>query len=252
MKYLKVEDLCVSYPNNGVAEKLVLKNINFSLKNSEFIAVIGLSGVGKTTLLHSIMGLLKPQRGRLLVGKVKGNPAKISVVFQDPLLLPWRNVVQNISFGLEISGYPKGKIPNKVQPLIDLVKLSGYEAYYPDALSGGMKQRTNLARALAVDPDILLLDEPFSHLDALTREHMQMEILEIFGKTKKSFIFVTHLIDEAVFLADKVIVLGGKPARIKKIVEIHFKRPRNLSLKGAKAFTLLKKKLHNLLENETV
>ena len=208
---LRVEDIVKYYGNLKV-----LDGVSFDVNDGEFVCIIGKSGCGKTTLLKIIAGLEKPDRG-----KVKFN-GKIGFVFQDDRLLPWKTALKNVSFGLELRGI---RDYNKARKLLELVGLKGFEDYYPKQLSIGMRQRVAFARALAIDPDVLLMDEPFANLDAQTREEMQEELLRIVkGKT---VIFVTHSIDEAVYLADKIIVLSQRPARVIKEINVDLKKPRD-------------------------
>lgn len=246
--YLNVDNLSFEYNNLGAKTK-ALRNVSFKAKKGEFLAIVGPSGCGKTTLLYCLGGLLKPTRGAVKIEERKNSkPGKnTAIVFQEPLLLPWRNVVKNISFGAHMKKTPKKEAEEKVKKFTHLVGLSGFENFFPHQLSGGMKQRVNLARALTTDTEILLLDEPFSHLDALTRESMQKELLNIYDKTNKTFIFVTHDINEAIYLADKVIVLSKRPGTVKKIIKIGLKRPRTASLKDTITFGQLRKKIRNLI-----
>lgn len=247
-----IKNLSLSYQDKKGEQILALKNLSLSINKGEFIAVVGPSGCGKTSLLYLLGGLMHPSKGDILLNgkKVKGPGKDRSIVFQDSLLLPWRTVAGNISFGLEIQKVPKEEMLKQRQYYIDLVQLTGFENYYPHQLSGGMKQRVNLARALCSDPEILLLDEPFAHLDAQTRELMQQELLNVYQKTKKTFVFVTHDIEEALFLADRVVVLGKRPGQIKEVLNVHLPRPRKLTAKEAIIIGRLRKKVWRLI-NET-
>lgn len=249
---LTVSDLTVSFEHKNDTIT-ALKKISFQAKNGEFLSIIGPSGCGKTTLLHRIAGLIQKQKGQVLLNgqEVLSPSGNTALVFQDSLLLPWRTVEGNIAFGLQIQKIPKLEMAQKIKNLIKLVSLRGFEKYYPRQLSGGMKQRVNLARALACEPEIMLLDEPFAHLDAQTRETMQKVLLEIFQKTGKTFVLVTHQIEEAVYLSDKVIVLSRRPGEIKTIINVNIKRPRPESVKTGKYFINLKKRLRNLLDEES-
>lgn len=249
---IKVDNLSFDYKSSSTKAK-VLNDISFEAQKGEFVAILGPSGCGKTTLLYCLGGLLKPTNGQAQINEIKiENPEHSSIVFQEPLLLPWRNVFKNISYGAEMKKIPKKEISRITKKLIYLVNLKGFEKYYPHQLSGGMKQRVNLARGLASDPEVLLLDEPFSHLDAMTREIMQKELLNIYQKTRKTFILVTHDIEEAIYLADKVIVMSRRPGTIKKVIKINFRRPRDLSLKETKEFGILRKKIWNLISLKNV
>lgn len=240
---LKIDNLFVNYRNTQNTLP-VLSNINLKVKKGEFISIIGPSGCGKTTLLYTIAGLKERQRGKI------SSSVDTAIVFQDPLLLPWRNVLGNISYGAEMLGLDREESLGKSNNLIELVHLGGFKNYFPHQLSGGMKQRVNIARALCVDPGILLLDEPFSNLDSQIREIMQQELLDIYAKTRKTFILVTHNVEEAVFLSDRVIVLSKRPARIKKEIKVDLKRPRNISMKDGSPFISIKKTIMEAIKDE--
>jgi len=210
---LMVEGLRKSYGNLKV-----LDGVTFSVEKGEFVCLIGESGCGKTTILKIIAGLERPDEGRVEFKDV----TRPGFVFQDDRLLPWKTVYGNILFALKAMGIEDGEV---VRRIIDFVGLKGFENYYPKQLSGGMRQRVGIARALAVNPDLLLMDEPFASLDARTRERMQEELLRIVeGKT---VVFVTHSIDEAVYLADKVVVLSRRPSKVVRLIEIEIEKPRD-------------------------
>lgn len=250
---LIIDNLILTYQNSkNLGETKVLKNVSFSVAKGEFVAIVGPSGCGKTSLLYCLAGLQKPTGGKIIIDgeEIKGCGKDRSLVFQDPLLLPWRNVLSNIGYGLEMQKLSKNEILKQSKYYLKLVRLAGFENHYPHQLSGGQRQRVNLARAICSDPEILLLDEPFSHLDALTRELMQQELLALYEKTKKTFIFVTHDIEEAIFLASRVVVLSKSPGTIKAIIPINFGRPRELSFKGSTVFSKLRKKIRRLIYEE--
>lgn len=205
-----------------------IKDVSFSVKDGEFVCIIGPSGCGKTTLLRMIAGLEKISSGEIKLGdRIVSEPGKDrGFVFQEYTLFPWRSAQKNVEFGLEVQGMGKAERKNIAGKYIDLVGLNGFEDRYPKELSGGMKQRVAIARALASDPEILLMDEPFGALDAQTRNLMQVELLRIWETEHKTILFVTHSVDEAVFLADRVIVLTTTPGSIREIVNIKLKRPR--------------------------
>jgi NitT/TauT family transport system ATP-binding protein len=229
---LQTRDLCVTFTRHGQST-VAVDHINLSLHEGEFVAIVGPSGSGKSTFLMALDGLIAPSSGTVAVdGRVTTGPGSDrAVVFQDASLLPWRTVLQNVAYGLELAGRPKQERLAIAQELIGLAGLRGFEHYYPQQLSGGMRQRVNIARALAADPEVLLLDEPFSGLDAQTREIMQGELLKIWDERKKTAVFVTHQIDEAVYLADRVVAFSARPARIVQEWHIPFERPRPLDLK---------------------
>lgn len=210
-----------------------LAGIRFDLLDGQFLSIVGPSGCGKTTFLAIAAGLLRPTSGAVKVdGKVVTGPGpERAMVFQDPSLLPWRTVKGNVVYGLESQRMPKREIDQRATYYMELVGLRGFENAYPSELSGGMQQRANLARALAVDPAILLMDEPFASLDAQTRELMQAELLRIWRQANKSVLFITHQIDEAVYLSDRVLVFSGRPGRILDDIPIDLPRPRPLRIK---------------------
>ena len=203
-------------------EVVALEGVSLSVANREFVAIVGPSGCGKSTLLYMLGGFLPVQHGQILVdGKpVAGPGPDRGIVFQHFALFPWKTVRQNVLYGLERAGMPRDEREERARAFIDLVGLTGFEDSYPSQLSGGMKQRAAIARTLAVDPKILLMDEPFGALDAQTRSLMQMELLRIWERSPKTVIFVTHDVQEAVYLANRVIVMSARPGRVKAVVEI--------------------------------
>jgi NitT/TauT family transport system ATP-binding protein len=207
----------------------VLEGIDFTLGAGEFVSIVGPSGCGKTTLLRIMAGLVDPDAGRLeVLGKVADGPGpERAMVFQSFALLPWLNARENVAFGLELRDVARDKRLAVADDYLRLVGLSGFENAYPRQLSGGMQQRIGLARALAVDPAILLMDEPLGAVDALTRSWLQLDLLRIWDETRKSVVFVTHDVGEAVLLSDRVVVMGTRPGRILEEVAIDLPRPRN-------------------------
>ncbi|ADG13381.1 ABC transporter related protein [Methanocaldococcus infernus ME] len=232
-------------------EVKALDNINLEIKENEFFTVMGPSGCGKTTLLRIIAGLEKPSSGKVLLdGKeVKGPGADRGVVFQQYTLMPWRTVLKNVTFGLELKGLPKEERERIAKKFIELVGLKGFENAYPHQLSGGMQQRVAIARTLANNPEIVLMDEPFAALDAQTRAILQNELLKIWEKDKKTVFFVTHSIDEAIYLSDRVAIMTARPGRIKEIVEIDLERPRD---KNSVEFLKYRKKIVEILKEEVL
>ncbi len=217
-------------PDNTTFE--ALHGISLTLLEGEFVAVVGRSGCGKSTLLNIVAGLLSATEGEVVFEDLSSdNRPLTSVVFQELALFPWRNVKRNIGYGLEELGVSKKTRDDRVGKLIELVGLKGFDKHYPHQLSGGMKQRAAIARALAVNPRLLLMDEPFSALDAQIRMDMQLELSRIYETTGQSFLYVTHYIPEAVFLADRVVIMGGRPGEIESIVPIDLPRPREEKVK---------------------
>ena len=228
----------------------VLDDISLEVAEGEFVCIVGPSGCGKTTFLRIIGGLESADDGAIEIdGKPVTAPgADRGFVFQADSLLPWRRVFDNAFIGLEINGRNSAEDRSVTRRLLDLVGLSGFEKYFPRQLSGGMRQRVNLARALAVNPQVLLMDEPFSGLDAQTREIMQTELLRIWAEGRKTVLFITHQIDEAVYLADRVIVFGRRPGRIQDVVQIELQRPRELSVKRDARFVPLVDRIWSRIE----
>ncbi|WP_254906565.1 ABC transporter ATP-binding protein [Clostridium tyrobutyricum] len=217
------------HPTDKKAYIKVLENINLDIYEGQFVCLVGPSGCGKSTLLNIIGGLIKPTKGDVLVdsSKVNGPGSDRGMVFQGYALLPWRTVLKNVELGLEINKVPKKDRKRMAREFIDLVGLSKYEKYYPGQLSGGMRQRVAIARGLAYNPKVLLMDEPFSALDAQTREILQYELLNIWEKTKKTIVFVTHSVDEAIYLANEVVILGSNPGRVVKKLNVDLSYPRS-------------------------
>lgn len=207
-----------------------LKDVSLSVEEKEFVCIIGPNGCGKTTLLHIIAGLEKPTQGRILVnGKPLNGPSpNRGVVFQDPSLFPWQTVLENIAFGLKAQGVPRRERTKISQHYLDLVGLMGFEHARPHELSGGMRQKAAIARTLALEPDILLMDEPFGSLDEQTRLRLDVELLNIWKEEKRTVIFVTHSIEEAILLADRIIIFSERPGMIRKQVILSMPRPRNM------------------------
>jgi NitT/TauT family transport system ATP-binding protein len=235
---ISVKELNKTYGTREGAPIYALSNVSLEITRGEFVTVVGPSGCGKTTLLKILAGILKKSSGTILVN---GNPInapsrQLGVVFQEPLLLPWRNILQNIMVPVEIQGRDRAKFGAAAQQLLTLVGLEGFEQKYPRELSGGMQQRVGIARALIHDPDLLLMDEPFGALDARTREQMNLELMDIWSEKKKTILLITHSIAEAVFLADRIVVMSPRPGRIAEIIVVDLPRPRHLEIINTDVF----------------
>lgn len=214
-------------------EIVALTDISFDIRPREFVTVIGQSGCGKSTLLKMTAGVVKPTSGTIKVAghRIQEPASELGMVFQTPILLEWRTVIDNVLLPLEIMKVKDRASVAKAQELLELVGLAGFENSYPSELSGGMQQRVSISRALIIDPPLLLMDEPFGALDALTRDEMSAELLRVWNQTQKTILFVTHSIDEAVLLSDRVVVLTPRPGRIGLIVDINLPRPRTIDVR---------------------
>jgi ABC-type nitrate/sulfonate/bicarbonate transport system ATPase subunit len=230
---IRIEHVTKQFPADPPERGLAISNITLSIEDNEFVSVVGRSGCGKTTLLNMVAGLLRPTQGKILIDgqPVQGPGNDRGMVFQNSALFPWLTAIQNIEFGPKNQSVSKKEREQQAQELIELVHLKGFESKYPRELSGGMRQRVAIARALAMDPDILLMDEPFGALDELTRSEMQDELLRIWEARKKTVLFITHSIFEALYLSDRVIVLSPHPGQFKKEVVLDMPRPRQRSSK---------------------
>jgi len=252
---LVAQNVSVEYHIARTSEHFVaLDNVNLEINEGEFVSFLGPSGCGKTTFLNAIDGLVPITRGEIRIdGQNVTKPGKDrAMVFQSSALLPWRTVMGNVMYGLEMQGRGNDEARNHAEEMIKLIGLEGFENRFPNELSGGMQQRVNIARALVTDPEILLLDEPFANLDAQTREFMQGELLDIWSRTHKTAIFVTHNIAEAVYLSDRVVVFTARPGKIKAVVPIDLPRPRPLKMKRQVEFVKYEDELWSLIEEEVV
>ncbi|MEM0503356.1 MAG: ABC transporter ATP-binding protein [Archaeoglobaceae archaeon] len=240
------EILLVSNLRKSFNDLLVLDSLSFSVKEGEFFCVLGPSGCGKTTLLRIIAGFEDYEGEILLKGeKIKKPGSDRVLVFQDYALFPWRTVIGNVLFGIE-SKLPKQEALKIAKEMLKLVALEGFENHYPHELSGGMRQRVALARALVCDPELLLMDEPLSALDAQTRMEMQAELVKIWQRTKKTIVYVTHSIEEAVFLADRILILSKRPAKVRALLDVKLERPRNRFDAG---FTEISQRVYEFLKD---
>lgn len=218
-----------------------LEDIRLQIGEGEFVSIVGPSGCGKSTILRIIAGLLEPTAGAVMIGNETPNEARLArrfgFVFQSSVMLPWRNTLQNLTMPIEIIGLRESEIPIPPKTLLDMVGLKGAETMYPRQLSGGMRQRVAIARALSFDPSILLMDEPFGALDALTRDRLQTLTVDIWEKNHKTVLFITHDVYEAVYLSDRVIVLSPSPGRVQEIIDVELPRPRNDKTKEDPRYT---------------
>ena len=251
--HIRVEGLTVAYEKPKAAGTLIaVSEANLDIARGTFVTIVGPSGCGKSSLLLSIAGLVKPASGCVRVnGKPVSGPGRDrAVVFQDFALMPWRTVIDNVRFGLELQRWNGENLTARAARYVELVGLKGFEHYHPHQLSGGMRQRVGIARALAVDPEILLLDEPFGSLDAQTRDQMGTELLAIWEQNKKTAVFVTHGIDEAIFLADQIVVMARNPGRITEIIAVDLPRPRTVETMDSKLFIEYRKQIRECLARE--
>lgn len=249
---LRVENVNKTFIRKGKPSVEALRSINLSIKEGEFVSIVGASGSGKSTLLRIIDGLTEPSGGTVYVddSRVERPGPDRAMVFQQDSLLPWKTVIENVAYGLTLAKKPWGEASKVAERFVTMTGLTGFEHHYPHQLSGGMRQRVNVARALAVNPRILLLDEPFAALDAQTREIMQTELLSIWRESKKTILLITHQIDEAVFLSDRVIVFRARPGSVREEVRIELPRPRDLELKRTPEFVGLVDHIWKLIEDE--
>src|SRR5882724_2688577 len=252
---LEVRHVSLDIENERTKQRLsVLGEIDLTVREGELLCIVGPSGCGKSTFLNAVDGLIAVTAGQILVDgrAIKGPGPDRAMVFQHDSLFPWRTVLQNVMYGLELQGkLSKEERTARALALVELVGLSGFAEHYPHELSGGMRQRVNIARALATDPELLLLDEPFAALDAQTREFMQVELLKILARAGKTALFVTHQIDEAIFLAHRVAVFSARPARIKEIIVIDLPPQRSLELKFQPRFRELQDHIWRLIYEES-
>lgn len=250
---LVVRGVGKSFVRRGADDALrvpILRNVELEVQPNEFVSVIGGSGSGKTTLLRILAGLIPPDEGQVSIDgtRVEGPGRERAMVFQAINLLPWRNVTRNIEFGLEMQRVPAAQRRDAASRYLELVGLKDHAFAFPHELSGGMRQRVGIARALATEPEVLLMDEPFGSLDAQTGEFLWDELLKIVDKTRKTVIFVTHHIDEAIYLSDRVVVLGERPARVIESVPVPLRKPRwSYDVRAEPAFSSLRARLRDLV-----
>jgi len=245
---LVVENAAVRY-----GDLAVIADVSLEVGSSEIVSIVGPSGCGKTTLLRCVGGLTLLNGGEIRIdGQVVDKPLpSVSMVFQHFGLFPWKNLWNNIAYGLKLRGAPREEIERRVTAAIELVGLGGFEKSYPHQLSGGMQQRAGLARALVMEPRLLLMDEPFSAIDAQTREQLQFELLRIWDSRPTAMMFVTHAIDEAVLMGDRVVVLAGRPAHIRAVRKVDLPRPRDRSVVSSRSFINLRDQVwHDLFNHQ--
>jgi len=254
MAYIQAQDIGLTFRPANRDPVTALGDFTLEVARGEFLSLVGPSGCGKSTFLNILLGLLKPDAGEIRIGgkPIAGPASDRAMVFQEFGLLPWRTVQANVELGLELKGVPPAGRHTRATELIRLVGLRGFERHYPHELSGGMKQRVGLARALATDPEVLLMDEPFAALDAQTRDLMQAELLQIWEQSKKTVIFVTHSIEEAAYLSDRVIVVSARPGRAKDIIPVRLARPRDYEMRLSPEFNELKLRIWKALKEELV
>ena len=250
---IKIDNVSMIFQDKKGGEPVTaLKNVSLDIKEGEFISLLGPSGCGKTTLLRIIADLLQPSEGTVTVrGETTRDirlQKKYGIVFQNPVLYDWRTVRRNVCMPMELLGMKKPERTSQVSKMLDLVGLSEFGQNYPYELSGGMQQRVGIARALAINPEILLMDEPFSALDEFTREKLHIDLLKIWRKTNKTVVFVTHNISEAVFLSDRVVVLSPHPGRVSAVIDINIPRPRDMESKQTPEFYDYITKIRNSFE----
>jgi len=250
--YIQARNVKLTFRPANRAPVRALDAFDMDVEDGEFISIVGPSGCGKSTFLNVLLGLIKPDAGevRMHGRKITGPGSERAMVFQEFGLLPWRTVQHNIELGLELKRTAAVKRRLIAERLISLVGLAGFENHYPHELSGGMKQRVGLARALATDPEVLLMDEPFAALDAQTRDLMQVELLRIWREARKTVLFVTHQIDEAIYLSDRVLVMSKRPGRTKRVFGIKLPRPHEYEMRVTPEFNDLKLEIWNALKDE--
>ena len=250
--FIEAQNLSLCFRPKNREPVTALTDLNVTVARGEFVSIVGPSGCGKSTFLNILLGLIKPDSGTLELDgmPITGPNQERAMVFQEFGLLPWRTVAANVELGLELKGTPAAARAQRVAELIKLVGLNGFENHYPHELSGGMKQRVGLARALATEPQVLLMDEPFAALDAQTRDLMQTELLQIWERTKKTVLFVTHSIEEAAYLSDRVIVMTARPGRTKDVLPIELPRPRDYEMRLTAEFNEIKSRIWEVLKEE--
>ncbi len=249
---IMLKDIGMVYKTNDGRDVTALTGVSLDIQKGEFISLLGPSGCGKTTLLRIIADLLQPTSGEISIAGESPRDARLSkkygIVFQSPVLYDWRTVKKNIMLPLEIMHIPKAEREDRAMKMLDIVGLTEFANHYPNQLSGGMQQRVGIAKALAIQPQILLMDEPFSALDEFTKEKLHEDLLRIWAKTNKTIIFVTHNIQEAVFLSSRICVLSPHPGRLSAVIDVDLPRPRTMDIKDTPEFTAYVAKVRNSFE----
>ena len=248
---LEVRNLTKGFPRGRGEVVPVLDDVSFAVADLEFVAIVGPSGCGKSTFLRIVDGLIPPDSGTIHINgqPVDGPGHRRGMVFQSFDLFPWRTAIGNVEFGLQMMDVPRRACRERAQHWIELVGLRGFEHSYPHQLSGGMQQRVGIARALAIEPEVLLMDEPFGSLDVQTRDLLQDELLAIWQRERKTVVFVTHSIEEAMYLADRIVLFTPRPARIERVLEVPFARPRTEDVKSTPAFVDLRRDIWQSLKH---
>ena len=250
--FIQAKNITLTFKSKNRDPVTALSDFSLEVGKGEFVSIVGPSGCGKSTFLNILLGLIKPDSGEIQLSgtRITGPGQERAMVFQEFGLLPWRTVTANVELGLELKGIPAAQRAERATELIKLVGLKDFASHYPHELSGGMKQRVGLARALATEPEVLLMDEPFAALDAQTRDLMQMELLQIWEHTQKTVLFVTHSIEEAAYLSDRVIVMTARPGRTKDVLKIDLPRPRDYEMRLTPEFNEIKLRIWEVLKEE--
>jgi NitT/TauT family transport system ATP-binding protein len=252
-KQITIDSVSKTYNEGATQSVEALSDVSLTVNPGEFLTIVGPSGCGKSTLLMIVGGLVQKSSGTVKIGDeaVTGPRPDIGIIFQEYSLFPWRSVIRNAEFGLEVMGVGKQERRERAREMLELVGLEEFEDAYPDELSGGMQQRVAIARTLATDPDILLLDEPFGALDEQTRLYMGEELLRIWNETGKTVIFITHSLQESVLLSDRVAVISQRPGRIREIIDIDIERPRGMDIIGTQEFNQAQSRIWELIKEES-
>lgn len=247
---IRIEHLSFSYPDEKAGRINVIDDLSLEVRDHEFLAIVGASGCGKTTLLNVVAGLLPPSDGKAFIDdrEITGPGLDRTVVFQDDAVFPWFTVRGNVEYGLKVIGAGREERAQRVAHSLDLVGLTGCDALFPRQLSGGMRKRVDVARAIITRPEVLMMDEPFAALDVMTKENLQEQFLEIWNETRMTVVFVTHDLEEAFFMADRVVVMSNHPGRIARVVDVPFPRPRSKEIKTSPEFQAMRRELGQVLD----